>query len=505
MKAARLLNIFALSAILVAFYLQAWFALPALSSTTDEGVHLAAGYSYWQTHDFRMNPEHPPLAKLIGAAPLLFLHPKLDTNSMEWQRAYEYDFGFKFLYGNNADRLLFWSRTAMMILTGIGLIVTFLWARDLFGIPAGVVAAGMYAFSPNLLAHGVLVTTDVPLAVFMLLTLYFFWKGEEKRSWLLDAVTGLALGAAMAAKFSGAFLPVLLVVLSLTQNRRSAFKRLLVIACASLLTIESTYFFSVSPLVYFRNATLVNANHIQNYPFYLLGQLKLSGWWYYFLAAFLFKATIPTLLAIVFAIYTAFRDGGLRRRETVLLAGIGFYFLLISVAADQIGVRYLLPIFPLLFVWTSRFVPSFASVRGGYLVIVLLLAWQAGSALRVFPNHIAYFNEIAGGPQAGPLLLDDSNVDWGQGIKQAAEYVRTRNLTNVYMYTFSPFDNPQYYGLPPNIPTKDAFQRLVAHKPSSGTYIISAHYVARMKVVSPDWKMYEPVDRIGESLWVYTF
>ena len=117
----------------------------------------------------------------------------------------------------------------------------------------------------------------------------------------------------------------------------------------------------------------------------------------------------------------------------MLLAGIGFYFLLISVAADQIGVRYLLPIFPLLFVWTSRFVPSFASVRGGYLVIVLLLAWQAGSALRVFPNHIAYFNEIAGGPQAGPLLLDDSNVDWGQGIKQAAEYVRTRNLTNVYM------------------------------------------------------------------------
>ena len=49
---------------------------------------------------------------------------------MEWRRAYEYDFGFQFLYGNNADRLLFWSRTAMMILTGIGLIVTFLWARE---------------------------------------------------------------------------------------------------------------------------------------------------------------------------------------------------------------------------------------------------------------------------------------------------------------------------------------------------------------------------------------
>ena len=424
---------------------------------------------------------------------------------MEWQGGYEYDFGFKFLYDNNADRLLFWGRTAMVILTGIGLIVTFLWARDLFGIPAGMVAAAMYAFSPNLLAHGVLVTTDVPLSVFMLLTLYLFWKGGERRSWLLDAGTGLALGAAMAAKFSGVFLPVLLVILSLTQDRRFAFKRLFIIACASLLTIESAYFFSVSPIVYFKNATLVNANHIQNYPVYLLGRLKVNGWWYYFLAAFLFKATIPTLLAIVFAVYTAFQDGGMRRGETVLLAGIGFYFLLISVAADQIGLRYLLPIFPLLFVWTSRFVPNLASLRGGYLVVVMLLAWQAGSALRIFPNHIAYFNEIAGGPQAGPLLLDDSNVDWGQGMKQAAEYVRARNLTNIYMYTFSPFDNPQYYGLPANISTKEAFPKLIAHKPSPGTYIISAHYVARMKAVSADWKMYEPVDRIGQSLWVYTF
>src|SRR5437016_7997814 len=104
MKAARLLNLFAVSGIFVALCLQAWFALPKLSSTTDEAVHLAAGYSYWQTRDFRINPEHPPLAKLIGSLPLLFIHPKLDTNGIEWQGAYEYDFGYKFLYGNNADR-----------------------------------------------------------------------------------------------------------------------------------------------------------------------------------------------------------------------------------------------------------------------------------------------------------------------------------------------------------------------------------------------------------------
>src|SRR5215831_10545213 len=109
MNAARLLNIFAFSAILIAFCLQALLAVPKLSATTDEAVHLAAGYSYWQTRDFRMNPEHPPLAKLIGAVPLLLIHPRFDTNRLEWQSAYEYDFGFNFLYSNNADRLLFWS------------------------------------------------------------------------------------------------------------------------------------------------------------------------------------------------------------------------------------------------------------------------------------------------------------------------------------------------------------------------------------------------------------
>src|SRR6185369_13061750 len=131
-----------------------------------EPNHLAAGYSYWKTRDFRLNPEHPPLAKLIAAFPLLFIHPKFDTNHEYWKTVAEFDFGFNFLYQNDADRLLFWSRGAMVLIGALGLLLTFLWARDLFGPAAGLFAAGMYAFSPNLLAHAMLVTTDVPVAVF---------------------------------------------------------------------------------------------------------------------------------------------------------------------------------------------------------------------------------------------------------------------------------------------------------------------------------------------------
>ena len=63
------------------FCLQALLAIPKLSATQDEAVHLVAGYSYWRTRDFRINPEHPPLAKLIAALPALAINPRLDTSS----------------------------------------------------------------------------------------------------------------------------------------------------------------------------------------------------------------------------------------------------------------------------------------------------------------------------------------------------------------------------------------------------------------------------------------
>jgi hypothetical protein len=489
-------------ALIFVFCLQGLLAAPLLSSTSDEPIHLAAGFSYWQTRDFRLNPEHPPLAKLLASLPLLAIRPNFDKSDPYWQKGVQDGVAFNFLYGNDAGRLLFWARAPLIALAALGGLATFLWARDLFGPSAGVVAAFLYAFCPNLLAHGMLVTTDVPLAAFTVMTLYLFWKRGDHPSWKSDLVTGLFLGAAMTSKFSGAFLPLLLAGFCVARKQM---KSLLVMAGASLLVIEAAYLFSSSPLLYFQNARFVNANHIQNYPFYFSGVLKPGGWWYYFVAAFALKATVPTLCLIVFAIVRLAKGFADRWGELILLAGIGSYVVLISVAADQIGVRYLLPVFPLVFVWVSRVVSGLATTRAGISIVAALLAWHAWSGIHAFPNYIPYFNEFAGGAAGGPVFLDDSNVDWGQSVKQAAEYVRRHHLENVNIYTFSPLDNPQYYGLPPNIPRTEAFQRLVANRPAPGVYIISAHYVARMRAVSPAWKSYKPDDRIGDSLLVYRF
>jgi 4-amino-4-deoxy-L-arabinose transferase-like glycosyltransferase len=404
----------------------------------------------------------------------------------------------RFIYSNDADRMLFWARLPMILLATVGAIVTFLWARELFGAAAGVVAAGLYCFSPNLLAHGMLVTTDVPLAAFTVLALYLFWKRR-------DVPAGLALGAAMATKFSGAFLPLLVAALCIAHDHRSALRRLLIMGCACLMMIEISYLFAESPLTYFRNAMFVNANHLQGYPFYLLGRMKSHGFWYYFLVALGVKATIPTLLFTLLAAIHITAGWMNRGGEVILLAGIGFYATLISIAADQLGIRYLLPIFPLIFIWTSRVVPFLASRTAGAAVIAVLMLWQAQASIRAFPNYIPYFNELAGGSANGASWLDDSNIDWGQGWKQAAEYVRSHHLENVRACPFSPLERPDYYGLPPSVSWPDAVHHLAATPPAPGVYIISAHRVVRMRAMNAEWNRYKPVDRIGESLWVYVF
>src|SRR3989442_4233893 len=462
-KAPRVLNIAAIALIGI-FCLQALLAIRRLSATSDEPIHLAAGYSYLQTRDFRMNPEHPPLAKLLAALPLLAIHPRFDTSQQNWKDAVQVPFAFEFLYGNDADRLLFWSRTVMVLIAALGAAATFLWARDLFGAPAGVFAVALYAFCPNLLAHGMLVTTDVPLAAFTVLTLYLFWKRGKHPAWRSDLVTGLTLGPAMVSKFSGGVLPIILWGFCLARKQ---IKSLFIMAGASLFVIEAAYLFSVSPLLYFRNIGFVNANHLKDYPFYLLGEIKQGGWWYYFLAAFAFKATPPTLILIVLTTVEATRGFIDRWGEMILLASVGAYLIVISAAADQVGVRYILPVFPLVFIWVSRIVPYFRTARSGTIVLVVLIAWQAWSAIAAFPNYIPYFNELAGGAANGPPFLADSNIDWGQGFKQAPEYARKPNVPKPTICSFDPFDGPgpEYYGLPRNLRLAEIQDRLLIHTP----------------------------------------
>lgn len=241
------------------------------SATSDELIHLPAGYTYLRYHDYRMDPEHPPLIKKLAALPLLFRPvriPQLDvdnallpgaavtTTSLRLKRSWAlglvYDeaeslFGHALLYGvgdettqrfrgdlphfdammvpttvpltradfvNDADDLLFWGRVPILVLgAGVGLFV-FLWARNLFGLAGAVLPTALFCFEPNFIAHSGLVTTDIGVTLFMFGTLYFLWRAFRCLNILNVIATSIFVGLALASKFSALLLVPIFVLLA---------------------------------------------------------------------------------------------------------------------------------------------------------------------------------------------------------------------------------------------------------------------------------------------------
>jgi hypothetical protein len=175
--------------------------------TVDEVTHLSAGYSYLARRDMRMNPEHPPLAKLVAALPLL----AMDLNeaafgSQRWREGYfgQYEFGRRLIYrtGNDATALTRWAHAAVIPFFALAAFQLFRWASRLYGERGGLLALVLFCLSPTVLAHGRLVTTDVPATMGVLLSLSAFMAYLRHPSLGRLLLAGLALGVAQLVKYS---------------------------------------------------------------------------------------------------------------------------------------------------------------------------------------------------------------------------------------------------------------------------------------------------------------
>jgi hypothetical protein len=126
-----------------------------------------------------------------------------------------------------------------------------------------------------------------------------------------------------------------------------------------------------------------------------------------------------------------------------------FIFLLASLSNKQIGLRYILPIYPFLYVIVSKIV-YVDSPRSGTLpfriLIVGLLLWYGYSSLKIHPHYLAYFNELVGGPDSGWKYLVDSNLDWGQDLKGLSEYLKKEGNPEITLSYFGTAD-PSAYGI----------------------------------------------------------
>ena len=192
----------------------------------DEHTHVAAGVSYLQRRDGRMNAEHPPLVKLLGGAGALMAGGRGDYNSQAWRYAREFDFAIDIYTHTDRDHLrmlTFLPRVPMILITlALGLTV-FLWVSSISGRSAGLLALAIYCTYPLFLAWGVFVLNDVALALFSLLTCWAAvatWRDPSPRQ---VALFGVSLGAALFAKFSAVLLfPVLALwlLVMLIQHRK---------------------------------------------------------------------------------------------------------------------------------------------------------------------------------------------------------------------------------------------------------------------------------------------
>jgi hypothetical protein len=128
--------------------------------------------------------------------------------------------------------------------------------------------------------------------------------------------------------------------------------------------------------------------------------------------------------------------GGL---DTVaLVVGVGLLFLTCSLSAKQFGVRYVLPVYPAAVILGVSALHRALATRPWVLAVSLavLVGWQAWSAVGIAPRHLSYFNSLAGGPDGGPELLGNSDVDWGQGLRDLQTFLEAHGETAVLNRTF---------------------------------------------------------------------
>jgi hypothetical protein len=479
------------------------------SPTFDETLHLFAGYSYLKWGDFGINPEHPPLAKMVAALPLLALQlsdrglDKKERDLVQRDRSHAWELANRFLFlYNDADSVFFYAKFSMMLFAlALGLVVH-TWARELYGLGAASVALFLFFCDPNIIAHSTLVHTDIPFALFFVAATYFFWRSLNHLSWPNLLLTSTCFALAAITKFSFVTIVPIWVVLGLVKifakvPQRSGITKpelvtsrwgkaglLIILLGAALLTcylviwltyglrfdaapypraqlpsliaaakkpwLEQIVGFS-SDYLFFPDSWIfgiADAFRSLDRPAYLLGEIAKDGFWLYFPIAFLAKTPLPTLILILVGlVYLIFSKNRLPGTMFLLIPVICFFAAAVW-SHINIGIRHILPLYPFLFVWLGG-VAAALWARGSRSIrcaLLLLAFWTVGSPLAVHPDYLPFFNEAVGGPDNGHKILVDSNLDWGQDLKGLKAWMERNKVEKIQLAYFGTA-NPIYYGI----------------------------------------------------------
>ena len=374
----------------------------------------------------------------------------------------------------------------------LALLIAANWARQLHGPRGMALAALMFAFSPNLLAHGALATMELPLLACssaMLHRSWLFLKSGRARDLYATAALG---GLGMSLKFTTVLIPPILAVLwaidlglGMGRGESGRLRRFVGIArtvglgmaqfgvVMVLANLVVTGFATIPPsprsgehpwldgrigpalrpiagrvletplpndwVGFARQITFQR----EGGPSYLLGERRMTGWTHYYPVALAVKLPLAVgLLVIGRVLMGRSKDGD---REWILPAFLATFLVIAMVGSKRnYGYRYLLPMATPAVVWISGLAEGGRRSRWCARLGLLGMAYAVGS---IHPHELSYFNEAAGGPIGGRRILSDSNLDWGQGAKSLARLQRGRSdFRDLTVFYFGDTD-PSHYGV----------------------------------------------------------
>lgn len=521
--------------LLMIFFIHCYVSSFKNSVTADEFAHLPAGLLYWKTGDFRIYYQNPPLIKLMASFPLLFSPAQLPN---KFQGRWGLGRGFMAKNKDIYHLLFVLGRIIIILLSLFTAFLLFIFASEVLGTKAALFSVFLFTFSPNIIAHSYLVTTDIGASLGILAALYILWKFLYHPSLKLLLLCGIVFGLAQLTKFSGLILipafPCLMILDYFfgmkNLNLKKTILSILIIFFIGILIINSCYLFNGSfrPInnYSFRNSSFLSLVSLtpewlpvpfpkdylsgldtQKYesdrrpvPVYLLGNLSSSGWWYYFLLAFFFKTPIPILFLFFWFISVYLYNLIHGKKDFFFLyifTFIAIYLVFFSLSVINLGVRYILPIYPLIFLLSGYLLKQIG--LKGKILLFIISVWLIINTLCIFPHHLSFFNEFAGGPENGYKYLADSNIDWGQDLIFLKQYLDKNKIDSIYLSHFGLVD-PEVYGI--------KYKPLPPY-PIKGTIAISVNHLLG---ISP-WKKtgnnfgwlreLEPDDSAGYSIFIY--
>ncbi len=537
------------------------------SQTFDESAHLYAGFEYWKHADFGHNPEHPPLAKLLAALPLLPMALREPpTPDVPYFKAQDFIGAQAFLYRGNAPAgsILFCGRLVLMLFPLVLGLLVFLAAREMFSPLTGLIALCLFVFEPVLLANGPLVTTDMPLTCLFFASVYTFYRYAQLPSPARLALCALATALAVTAKHSALLIFPTLFLLAIAavyttpaaQPEPARRRQILQLASALLVLAAVSYAF-LWTLYGFRYAARPGGGHMvpsldayaatlshidqrslisflgrhhllpEAYlfgwtdillipgrrPFFLFGHVFASGRWFYFPAVLLIKTSLTLLLFLLLLPFARIRQH--RRERLFLVIPTAFYLLVAIWSMLNMGVRHVLVLYPFLIILGAAAAAAFGlrSRRTAYAVTALLV-FNAISSLHAFPDFLAHSNELFGGPAHTWQVASDANADWGQGFLWTRAYLDRHPTPDCWFDAYSPVVDPAYFGIPCK-PLPSGFGTMVGLSPTaiprtlSGTILLSSTDLSGAWWGPDELNPYDvfrhrkPDDLIGNIILVY--